>query len=467
MNNLKHFLTTLSLACGLIFINSCVKDDEFALPPTEGCTGMVTNTTLGELYDMVNASTAQNNIVEFTEDKIIEGYVITSDETGNFFKTISIQDSPENPTKGVQIEIDAYNLYTKYPKNSKVQVNLKGLHAGMDRGVLKVGSPYTSGTGNNAETRVGRMTEALAENNVKKTCEAATPIVPREFNSLNEALKPENINTLVTIHNVQFQSPETDLTYGDTSSAQATLNRVLVDKVGRTVDLRNSGYASWRANPLPTQSGSITVLVSIFRNSYQVFISDPETDVNFDQPRFDSNGGGNNNTEAKDLLFKGSDFENWSDFLAQLNSYGLSNGLAVQGQGTGRDGSNSFYLNGQTGSTNPYVFTAKAGSVTVPANPTRITLWVKGSAAKSLSFNVYTTAGTIYYNLGELSTSNNVTLQTSSNNQYTGAVNTNGQWVMVTLNISGNSLNTSGDLFALKAGSGTKYDIHIDNIKVE
>ena len=106
----------------------------------------------------------------------------------------------------------------------------------------------------------------------------------------------------------------------------------------------------------------------------------------------------------------------------------------------------------------------KASAATVPANATKITMWIKGSSNKSLSFNLDTAAGRVYYNVGELNSSNK-TLTTSANNQYTGAINTNNEWRLVTLDITGMTLNTANDLLAMKAGSGTTYNLHIDNIK--
>jgi len=93
-------------------------------------------------------------------------------------------------------------------------------------------------------------------------------------------------------------------------------------------------------------------------------------------------------------------------------------------------------------------------------------MWVKGSAAKSLSFNVETTSGRVFYNLGAFG-AENITLAAQENNQYTGAVNTNGEWKLITLNIEGLTLNSTGDLFAVKAGSRTTYDLIIDNIKID
>ena len=383
--------------------------------------------------------------------------MISSDETGNIYKTISLQDSPENPTVGIQIEIDGGNLYNEYPLGARIQISLKGLVVAKDRGVMKIGSV-------DPNFAVGRIKVAEMKKYIFKTCDPVKQIQPKVVNSLAEALLPGNVNTLVTINNVQFKQPEVDLTY---SVSGTTVNRVLIDKTGKETDLRNSGYAKWFDEALPTKSGSITVIVSMYNSSYQLFIRDTK-DVNFTQDRFTVGGGGGNTgggVEATNLLFPGSDFNDWNVFLSSLNSFQITDNLAVQGIGNGRDDTNSLHLNG-TPEKNTFVFTVKADGATTPANAKKITMWVKGSAAKSLSFNLDTTTGRKFYNLGAFGAEDAV-FSPQENNQYTGAVNTNGQWRLVTLNIEGLTLNTTGDLLGLKIGSATKYDILIDNIKID
>ena len=463
MNTISKISVAVTLSLGLFVAQSCVHDDDYATPPIE-CNLPEGNITLPVLMQRVNAN--QLNVDSnkaILDDLILEAYVISSDETGNIYKTISIQDNPTNPTVGTQIEINAGNLYVKYPVGAKIQIRLKGLRVQQDTraGIVKIGSVDPS-------FDIGRIALTEYEKYIFKTCEPIQEIKPKEFNSLAEAMKNENINTLVKINNVQFLQPEIDKTYGTTSQIE---NRKLIDKTGSLKDvvLRNSNFADWKDEALPTGSGSITVVVSKYGSTWQVYIRDTK-DVKFDQSRFDvgggTNPGGGNTTEAANLLFKGSDFNNWTDFTSSLNTFGITTGLGVQGIGNGRDGSNSFHLNGTTGTTNPFVFTVKAGTLTIPANPKKITMWVKGSAAKSLSFNVETTNGRTFFNLGVFGTEN-VTLTSQSNNQYSGAVNTNGEWRMITLNIEGLTLNSTGDLFALKAGSGTTYDLIIDNIKID
>lgn len=458
MNTIKNLKNILFLILGLGLMQSCVQDDEYAIPPLDiACSDVwETNMTLHELVALVDADS--DGIVSFTEETIIEGYVISDDNPGNFFKTISIQDSPSNPTIGIQIEIDAYNLANFFPLGSKIRVNLKDIYAGFDRGVYKVGETYMQGD----QTRVGRMRASIMHDHVKRACGDLVLIEPVVFETIAAAKTSGKINTLIKINNVQFTDEMLGLPY---ALPNVTEDKLLEDPSGSTIILRNSGYSDFADQIVPEGSGSITVVMSKYNSTVQLYIRD-ENDVQFNDPRFGNGGGGGNDQEATNFLFNGADFENWSNFLASLNSFGLTSGLAVQGIGTGRDGSNSFHLNGTTEGTNPYVFTVRANASTVPANPTKITMWVKGSSAKSLSFNLDTTEGRKYFNLGELNTENK-TLTTQENNQYTGAINTNNEWRLVTLDISGLTLNSTGDLLALKIGSGTAYNVHIDNIKID
>ncbi|MDM1523219.1 hypothetical protein HX088_08050 [Empedobacter sp. 225-1] len=465
MNTISKITLATALSLGLFTAQSCVQDDDYSTPPIE-CNLPTANITLPELMQKVNSN--QLNVDEnkaILDDLILEAYVISSDETGNIYKTISIQDDPVNPTVGTQIEINAGNLYTKYPLGSKIQIRLKGLRAQQDTraGIVKIGSVDPS-------FDIGRIGLTEYEKYVVKTCEPIQAIQPKEFNSLAEAMRNENVNTLVKINNVQFLQPDVDKTYGTASQIE---NRELVDKTGSRsgVVLRNSNFADWKDEPLPTGSGSITVVVSKYGSTWQVYIRDTK-DVNFDQPRFDVGGGqnpgGGNDTEAANLLFKGSDFNVWADFLSSINSFGLvKDTYATSGVGVGRDNTNALLLKG-TPKANDYVFTTIVNN-TIPATPKKITFYVKGTSGKSLSLNVYKSDKKyVVYNVGDLSNAN-VSLSPIDANQYTGKIDTKGEWVLVTLNIEGVDIQkTAGEnIFALKVGKDEAYDLVIDNIKID
>lgn len=162
-------------------------------------------------------------------------------------------------------------------------------------------------------------------------------------------------------------------------------------------------------------------------------------------------------------LFPGADFEDWDAFISNLNKFGLKN-YATQADG-GRTGK-AMFIKG-TPAKNDYVFTTKAiegGSTSGKA----ITFYIKGTSGKSLSLNVYT-SGTAYkaFNLGTVNGTSDVNIEVAGNNQYGGTIDTQGEWVKVTLNISGLGLSTSGNFFALKVGSGVAYDLMIDDFTIE
>ena len=77
----------------LLIIVSCVKDSDYATPTIECDAPELTITnTISQIKDMYNFGGTP-----FETDIVIEGYVVSSDKTGNIYKSLSIQDKPEKP----------------------------------------------------------------------------------------------------------------------------------------------------------------------------------------------------------------------------------------------------------------------------------------------------------------------------------------------------------------------------------
>ncbi|MDN4754612.1 fimbrillin family protein [Porphyromonadaceae bacterium W3.11] len=175
------------------------------------------------------------------------------------------------------------------------------------------------------------------------------------------------------------------------------------------------------------------------------------------------------------LLFPGSNFEDFAAFKASLNQYGL-NFAEESAAGEGRDNSKALKLATTIGDKNSYVFTTLVQDGYSLEGKSKIVFYVKGKASKSLTCNVYTTKvekpkmGIDYkcFNLGDLSGSDAM-LQPTEKNDYIGTIDTNGEWRKVTLDISGLVPNKdAGDtLFALKVGKQSEYNLLIDDITVE
>lgn len=308
MNKFKNFKKVLLITFSLLIVHSCVKDDDYSIPELP-CDEKTATMTLHELVALVN--TDADGIVYFdqTEPIIVEGYVSSSDEQGNFFKTVSIQDKLQDPTIGVQVEMDVTNLFRKFPIGHKIQISLNGIYAGYDRGVIKIGETYNS----NGETRVGRMSSLRVPDHVQVTCDFDS-IKPVEFNSIGAALASGNLNTLIKINNVQFA--QVGVPY---SQPDATTDRILIDANGGSVIVRNSNFATFADTILPEGSGSITAVLSIYNSTSQIYIRDTN-DVDFDQPRFEvSDGAGpiGGSSASYDACLT----ENFESFSADQSSF--------------------------------------------------------------------------------------------------------------------------------------------------
>lgn len=183
--------------------------------------------------------------------------------------------------------------------------------------------------------------------------------------------------------------------------------------------------------------------------------------------------GGANPAPGPQLVFPGSDFEDWSAFTGCLST-SLKTKYAAQNNTEGRNGTSALHLNG-TPTGNDYVFTAQLAS-NITTSPTKIVFYIKGTSAKSLSINIYRANGTNYdvFNLGTYSTEAVITKAKLNSNQngtndYGGEINTGGEWIKVTLDITDDDLSKTKekDIFALKVGKDVVYDLLIDDITFE
>src|SRR5690554_8046513 len=75
----------------------------------------------------------------FPYTTLFRSYVISSDEAGNIYKQLYIQDAPENPSAGMVISTNATDLYTKYGPGQKIYFRVDGLYIGEYMGLPSIG----------------------------------------------------------------------------------------------------------------------------------------------------------------------------------------------------------------------------------------------------------------------------------------------------------------------------------------
>ncbi|MFM7768717.1 MAG: DUF5689 domain-containing protein [Bacteroidota bacterium] len=270
----------LFLLAVTLFSTSCRKDD-FDNPPAGGADPDLTvNQTIADL----KAGYQFGQFKTITEDWIIAGVVTADDRSGNFYKTIIIQDA----TAAIAIRIDLSDYYTKYPIGRRVFVKLKGLVLGDYNDLIQLGGFIDNS--NPAFPSVEPIPLAMINDYLFPGQYNLT--VDPEVVTINQLVTNtfDYQNKLIKLYSVEFDPADTSLTYADVAN-QASANRALNDCSGGTIDLRSSNYATFAGDTLPNGKGTLTGIFSVYGNFAQMYIRDTY-DVQLDSTRCNGGGGG-------------------------------------------------------------------------------------------------------------------------------------------------------------------------------
>ncbi|MBA0883409.1 DUF5689 domain-containing protein [Flavobacterium undicola] len=221
--------------------------------------------------------TAAEIVAQYPYDDVIEAYVVSSDENGNFFKTISFQTlaTATNPAVGFSVPIDATNLYVDYRVGNKVYVKLKNQYTDLYYGGLRIGGLYVNAFNQGG---VGR----LSQNDYKKVLHASCTNVKEEqlVRSIDLGeINDSHLNTLIELSNVQFTEPAIGRHYyEETNDVGGATNWNLVDKNGNQLIFRTSSFADFSKSMVPNGSGKVRGVLTKYATDYQLVVR-KETDV--------------------------------------------------------------------------------------------------------------------------------------------------------------------------------------------
>ncbi|SZD71667.1 Uncharacterised protein [Candidatus Ornithobacterium hominis] len=284
MKIMKKFIL-LSLIS--FYFSACVQDDKFDIPNLNCQELWATNTQIDDLLKKISTDP-----ITIEEELVIEGFVVSSDETGNFYKELIIQDQRESPTKGLKISINKANLFNDFPLGSKVLVNAKGLTLGLSNGIP------TLGDGLYQKKNPGQIEANVLYNHVDKTCDKIQPIQAKSFENIKALVKKENLNQYIQLNNVYFQNGG-EASFHDAKSSFATTNRYLIDSEGGKIAVRTSKYAKFSKETLPKGVGNLKAVLSAY-DSNNNGLTDSEyqlTLVSLDDINFDSSIEPNNKND--------------------------------------------------------------------------------------------------------------------------------------------------------------------------
>lgn len=274
-NNKLSISLAFALLLATLFI-ACVKTD-FDDPPVGGDgQDIPTNTSIRDLKKLHIGSGTYDKI---TEDLVIGGIVVMDDRSGNYYKTLVIQDS----TGGIEVKFNDGYLYNRYPVGRKMYIRCKDLILTDYNGLIQLtGSTVQE---NGVPTDLG-ITELQEREKIVRGFLGVAP-APKVI-GLNQ-LSNDLVSTLIQIDAVQFVTCDAGRTYAEPVS-KSSLNRILEDCNGRELILRTSGFADFVASKTPLGKGTIVGVLGKYQSDYQLYIRDL-TDVGITNSQGDRCGG--------------------------------------------------------------------------------------------------------------------------------------------------------------------------------
>ncbi len=271
---MKNQITYNSLFFGILFLLSACVNTTFD-EPVYNCIdpGLTKTKEVAAMYTL-----AKNTTAIYTEDDIIEAYVISSEEGGNFYKSMYFQ--PLDGSKGFNLSVDESYTYTKhFEPGKKVFLKLKGLafaNPSSNAKGLIFGAPPTE------QYAVDRVSIFNFKNHLIPSCDLVSEDDIVHKITLTQAASDIYLNTLVEINDVQFRTDCTTYSKTDFDTSLKITNGT------NTLDVRTSRYANFAGFTVPSGRGKIRGVLTKYGLTYQLILR-TERDVQFTNPRVQTN----------------------------------------------------------------------------------------------------------------------------------------------------------------------------------
>ncbi len=316
-NRIYSFLSIMII---VFTLNSCIEDGDFTVPDVTVIEPNITaNSSITAIKTALQQEFNTNNNLVYTfhvneaTPTFIEAYVVSSDATGNFYRTLVIQDKAENPTGGIEISIDERALSSTYNVGRKVYIKLDGLSVSYDDGERNidptngVAGKYTLGILDG--DRVNDIPSTSIKNHFFRSGTVAT-IVPTVITLAD--ITEAHVNTMISLASAQFEKTQIGKTFsGEANDSFDGFRTIFECNTEKELKLQTSTFASFKSNVLPAGKGTINfVLSKDYRAEFFVAVVNTPSDISFtdvdrcDPPILDcGNGtvGGSNNVFTQDF----------------------------------------------------------------------------------------------------------------------------------------------------------------------
>ena len=250
MNIIRNIKLFAAAALLVLAGTSCEKEMDVAPVLTyEGHANM----TIAELNALHQVGSA-DSYDPIPEGTVISGVIVSSDQAGNCYKYLTIQDE----TGGIQIKVDNSSLYPKYQIGQRIFVECKDLVIGDYRKNKQLG--FWS---NGSMAGLATSQEPLYLYRDGLVGSEPSPIV---LNSKSEATE-DMYNCLVILKDCHFANPGERY-----SDPDASTSRDIVMSDNSVIVLRTSNYADFASQLLPNGTGDIVGILTIYNTTLQLTI---------------------------------------------------------------------------------------------------------------------------------------------------------------------------------------------------
>jgi hypothetical protein len=250
----------------ITLVTSCRKDD-FDEPPMNGeDPNLNVNMTIDSLK-----SYYLGNILKIDSNWIIAGVVTADDKSGNFYKTIVLEDN----TAGISIRLDLSNYNVDYPIGRRVFVKLKGLYMGDYGDLIQLGG-WVDSTGTTPSV------EPIPMSLVSDYLIGGSYNLNPQPASVNISDVAANIlkwqNRFIELDSAEFLVSDTGKTFADAVALTYGEYDIKQCTGSSSILLRTSGYSNFASKTLPGGNGRIRGICTVYNGTLQLIIRD-ENDV--------------------------------------------------------------------------------------------------------------------------------------------------------------------------------------------
>ena len=275
---------------GFLFIISCTQERDFDIPKNLGTeenemlndlleqlhSGELTKVSFAQVRQLYNGRQA----TQIDGKLAISGVVVSSDESGNFYKEIYIQDHPTNPTEGIKVMIDRRELHNKYNIGREVYLNISGLFVGEANrgdGVIAIG-------GGEDNDELVAMSEQQSIERVLRTKNSFE--IGKKTIALTE-LTETHIGLFVTLKSVHFLSEEHGqplVAAKDWYDTQREITQC-VESTKTSFLLETSRFADFSEMPIPNGAVRVRgIITKTYNGSDLVLALNAYEDITPDDP---------------------------------------------------------------------------------------------------------------------------------------------------------------------------------------